>query len=286
MTVIVLDTNEPPLNVEYTFTYELEASDLSDAYLLMPTYQVGNTIKYAIRTMDYETEHPKLWITGTEISFDARVLNLGNPNALAEWKAGFIQSIYKSDRDAHYAGNLHRRFKLDTSFGPLMDGSAPPFYKTPKAFVGKEKVHVTMSDAPNFRVPVVYGPNNAQLQRTSGLDYFCTFLALARERDKSIVTLASAAWIIDWGGVFHGVNTQQPWQPTAAASFFQVGAIDRTPAVYLRMAGNPAHAPFSLLMTEAESFSKILDNGEWKKCGIHGDLDKAAVTTLQTWRTT
>src|SRR3546814_19238507 len=56
---------------------------------------------------------------------------------------------------------------------------------------------------------------------TSGQDEFSTYLALARESDKTIITLGAIAWTVDWTGVYqHGAT--QPWRPTGPEGFFNV----------------------------------------------------------------
>src|SRR3546814_4129046 len=88
----------------------------------------------------------------------------------------------------------------DLSFGPLTDGWSAPFYGPPEAFTG-QSVDLYEDDAPNFQLPLAFGPNTSMLEGTSGQDEFSTYLALARESDKTIITLGAIAWTVDWTGV-------------------------------------------------------------------------------------
>jgi hypothetical protein len=274
-----------PLTISYQMTYERRVSDLSDRYPNIPKWQVpGHKIGYTIRPRE-EWEEESLWITGTEIEFTAHVHNVGVPGQLDGWQAGFIQTIYRLERNGHYQNGVVRRLRLNTTFGPLTDGQAPPFYSDPEKFGPlRDSVHFNATDAPNFKLPLEYGPQHSLLLGTSGVEVFRTFLVLAREWDKSIVTLARLDWRIIWGGMYEHKNAE-PWRPHKAGEFFRVLLFDTNPKLYARLARNHMNVPFSLKMTEAEKFCQIWQDGKWMRCSMGGDVKDPEVATLDTWRT-
>jgi hypothetical protein len=274
-----------PLTISYRMAYNTRASDLSETYRSVPTcYVPGHDIAYTIRPEeDWEPE--SLWITGTEIEFTAHVNNEGVPGQLDGWQAGFIQTIYELTRNGEYENGSVRRLRLNTNLGPLTDGDAPPFYNDPQTFgPARDSVNLHATDAPNFKVPLEYGPPQSTLLRTKGRDVFRTFLVLARDRDRSIITLASVSWEINWGGLYQPGNAQF-WRPDAAANFLRVRRFDRNPMLYAQLSTNPQHVPFSLRMTEAEKFCQIWEYGNWMRCSMGGDVKDPEVPTLDTWRT-
>lgn len=274
-----------PLTISYGMSYDIRASPLARGYPTADKFKVpGHKITYAIRPKE-DWEPASLWITGQEIEFTAHVNNEGVTGQLDAWQAGFIQTIYTLERNGRYANGVERRLRLDNSFGALTDGTEPPFYAAPKAFgPGMDGVHLKASDAPNFRLPLKYGPQDALLSRTSGSEVFCTFLVLVREHDKSIIELARLDWDIDWGGVYQPTNWQR-WCPDDASKFLRVRLFDDNPKLYPTLAENHQHVPFSLRMTEAEKFCQLWQDGEWMRCSMGGDVKEPEVPTLDTWRT-
>ena len=317
---IPVDPTLPPLSLQYFLTYSLSPSNQAKGREGLQLYTVpGTRITYAISRPEEATgQRPppkertwaggatpsagtrsgtrflatratprtlpdRLWITGTKISFAGRILANAGQN-LGEWKAGLIQSIYKSERDARYQDGSVRRFRLNTAFGPLKDGEPnTPFYGGgPQE--GEDRIWmVNEEDAPNFKVPAQYGPNKSMLTETFGMDCFCTFLVLARERDKSIIELSRVRWQISWEGNFDPLG-RYPWSPTVSANFFKVEQ-SNNPTLYATLNRRPGHVPFSLHLAEAENFFEILENGEWKPCNAGGDTGKPGTRSLSSWRT-
>ena len=317
---IPVDPTLPPLSLQYSLTYNLSPSNQAKGREGLQLYTVpGTRITYAIsRPEEATVQRPppkertwaggatpsagtrsgtrflatratpttlpdRLWITGTKISFAGRILANAGQN-LGEWKAGLIQSIYKSERNARYQDGSVRRFRLNTAFGPLKDGEPnTPFYGGgPQE--GEDRIWmVHEEDAPNFKVPAQYGPNKSMLTETFAMDCFCTFLVLARERDKSIIELSRVRWQISWEGNFAPLG-RYPWSPTVSADFFKVEQ-SNNPTLYATLDRRPGHVPFSLHLAEAENFFEILENGEWKPCNAGGDTGKPGTRSLSSWRT-
>lgn len=226
-----------------------------------------------------------LWITGVKMFFEGRITALPPWKKFGDWKAGFIQSIYKSERHARYQDGSVRKFRMNTTWGPLKDGDADtPFYGNGTAARHGRTWTVTANDAPNFKVPMQFGPNQSRLTETYGNDCFCTFLVLARERDKSIIELSRVQWQISWEGRYDQLDKRNPWLPTNRANFLQVSE-SHAPKLYATLNRQPGHVPFSLQMAEAENFCEILENGEWKPCNPGGDTTKPGIRSLRSWRT-
>jgi hypothetical protein len=273
-----------PLVISSQLSFSTRVSDLTSGHRELVEREVpGHPIGYAIRPQEV-WEDKSLWITGTEIEFIGRVHNEGATGRLDGWTTGFIQSIYKLERNGHYDNKVVRELKLDTSFGPLTDGNAPPFYNDPKPFGPKrDSIKVEATDAPNFKLPLAYGPQHSLLKRTAGVDVFRTYLVLAREQDKSIVTLASIDWTISWDGEFE--HKGETWCPDDAANFLKVVGLDSNPQLYAQLGTNHMNVPFSLKMKEAEKFCQISKDGTWMRCSMGGDVKNPKVPNLDTWRT-
>jgi len=195
--LVQVDESEDPLRLEYWFKYDLQRSDYERQFPKVLCFTVPVGIGYAV--FPEETDKPaRLLITGKQISFEGSVIAYPE-ESLNGWKAGLVQTIYKAERNAHYQGGLDRKVRLNTPYGPLMDGRSAPFYGPPvEPHNGKFSVYE--DDEPNFEMPLKFGPNGADLERTSGEDHFCTFFVLAREQDKSIIELSRVRWRIVWDG--------------------------------------------------------------------------------------
>ena len=343
---ILVDQDAEPLVLEYQFAYTILRGDRDTGYHLAQKYTVPgyDKIGYAICPAE-ENKPARLWITGTKICFEGTIT--GKPEtSLQEWKAGLLQTIYKCERNAHYQRAVDqravdRKIRLSMVWGPLMDGRCAPFYGTPEK-LQNGKFRVAENDAPNFEMPLKFGPENLPLDKTSGEDCFCTFLVLVRVRDKSIIELSRISWTVSWGGTYSEVaessespipeidskstksksswvnikpQTPRPkhiverpvhaqmlsghktkhiysseaatkkhsWVPTDPANFLQVEQ-SNNPRLYRNLDMQPGHVPFSLLMTEAEAFREVLEEGDWKRGKLNGSTKDPAVRSLRSWR--
>jgi hypothetical protein len=281
--IISLGEGETALTLDYQMSIELVKSTMADQWPQIPKYVVpGTKIAYAIRPAE-EAKPRRLWITGTEIFFNATITNQGAQGALDEWQMGFIQSIYGSERNGHYAGGFDRLTRLNVEHGPLKDGNDDEiYYGSPVNLAGKSSGQHNESDAPNFELPLVFGPNDSALERTSGRDEFETRLALTRERDKSIVILKTVAWNIAWDGVYLE-GTTQPWTPSNPSQFFTT-SVDGQVTTYLNQKGKNQRLPFSLLMKEAEEFHEMKEEGGWTGYTPKGKKVGNRVLNLGDWR--
>ena len=322
---IQVDPNLPPLSLQYSFTYDLSPSDQAQGHHDFRLYTVPThtNITYAIKFAPVPAPVPApaaarginigrrvpppappapappapaefLWITGIKISFVGRIAASMGQN-LGDWKAGIIQSIYKSERNSRYQDGSVRKFRFNTAFGPLKDGEPKtPFYGKGPQKCTNGNWTVEEDDAPSFRVPAQFGPNNSKLTETFGMDCFCSFLVLAREGDKSIIELSRIKWQVNWDGDFdqhyplwnaHGVRDGAgKWSPRDNASFLEV-VQSNNPKLYATLNRQPVQVPFSLHMAEAENFSEILQNGQWTPCSAGGNTAKPGIRSLRSWRT-
>ncbi len=193
MATITFDGNKI-FKLVYEFTSRVMRSDYGEGRFsngwqkTVPGTQIAYVIVPAFTVKKKSTAQVKpgqLVITGKEIVFEGRISGVPRLD-LPNWKAGVLQTIYKSERIAHYEGGFNRIVSLNTNNGPLADqeeGDAP------FACDRKEPIRgtyiISTHDAPNFDMPLYAGLGNAKLQSTSGEDSFCTFLVLVREQDKS-----------------------------------------------------------------------------------------------------
>jgi hypothetical protein len=286
MATITFDGNKV-FKLVYQFTSRVVRSDYGEgrfsngwqktvpgtqiAYVIVPAFTVKKKLTAQVKP-------GQLVITGKEIVFEGRISGVPRLD-LPNWKAGVLQTIYKSERIARYEGGFNRIVRLNTNNGPLADqeeGDAP------FACDRKEPIRgtyiISTHDAPNFDMPLYAGLGNAKLQSTSGEDSFCTFLVLVREQDKSIIELSRISWKISWEGNFNWRDhkdwrEENPWSPRDVNAFFQVQQPQATGNLYEKIKFTP-YLPFSLKTTPAAEFRDIFEGGKWTRTGVQ---------TLDTW---
>ena len=235
---------------------------------------------YSIRPVEGKRLAESLWIHVREISFTGRINVVDG--WMPGWKAGIIQSIYKSERNGHYENGAGRLFRLNTGFGPLKDGMEDElFYVNTAKDLKPGLTTVSGGDEPNFELPLVMNGN--KLLRTEGEDQFCSFLAIARESDKSVVILSSIAWDISWDGQFTFAN--RTWVESRPGGAFVADQAVLRETAYLNLKENlaPADTPFSLFNAEAETFAEIDTGGQWLPCSMSGNIKKAQPVVLNNW---
>lgn len=275
------------ITVTYTFTRTLSRSAHTESYKTYTQRTAPGDIAYTVRNDDWRGSDRILWIAGKTIAFHATLTVAGPAQARGEWQAGLLQSIVRSERNGHYQDGTSRLFKLNTAYGPLSDtrfsdepGKAP-FYGDPRP-LSAAAVILEEDDSPNFEVPLLRGAS--RLARTSGEDVFSTYLALTRERDKSVVVLSRVDWRIDWGGtVAYDLAGNPVWTPTDGSRFLLTEGPVNTVAEYMNLRATHQPTPFSLRTKEAEAFALIRTANGWEKCGLKGDTDKAQPAHLRTW---
>jgi hypothetical protein len=305
--MIRVDPDLPSVGLEYFFNYNLEQSDQAKGqseyriYKVPPDYKITYAIKFPPPPIAASTSRPApkfrgmmgqraplgpaefLWILGLKICFDGRITAYTRQD-LGDWQAGLIQSIYESERNSRYTDGSVRQFRMNTAFGPVKDGDAgSPFYGDGPHKLKHTGWVVKEDDAPNFKVPAQFGPNNSTLTETFGMDCFCTFLVLVRERDKSIIELSRIKWQINWDGVYDpGKADPGKWSPKNGANFLEVEHSDN-PKLYATLNRQPGHVPFSLNLAEQEEFCEILEGGKWKSCNEEGNTTMPGKISLTSW---
>jgi hypothetical protein len=238
--------------------------------------------------------HDVLWLISSSVYFTGTVTATGGTDAeMKEWQAGIIQSIPQSERGAEYAEGRVKKVRFDTQFGAVKDGqknslfyeSVEVFTKTPS---GTYTARVQDSDMPNFDVPLQFSgdvgnPFRAPLhglERTTGLDEFLSFFAIANARTHTIVTLGSCRWTMDWAGTFRAPAT---WTPVGNP--FTLNATVDQAVVYPNLTTATAvNLPFSIFSEEAERALQIWDStqGKWRGCKRNGEFTEGA-RNLSRW---
>lgn len=233
-----------------------------------------------------------LWLLSPEMDFTGSVIASGNLAEIDQWQIGFIQTITRSERIAHYQGGRTWHMKLDMAFGPLKDGQKDGlFYLTTDRFKVEgalARANVRDQDAPNQPFPTTYSgdPNNpvgagaGALLRTDGGDTFTTWLAATHHVSRSVVLLASSAWTVSWAGTFDALT--RIWTPGAAA--MNAHAESDVAAVHADLS-NPGHppVPFSMFMAEAEDSKQIDGPGGFRDCDGHGLPQLRGGANLTRW---
>jgi hypothetical protein len=222
------------------------------------------------------------------VTFDATVYSGGPLEVRREWQVGLLQSIVESTRTASYDNGVTRRFRLDTSSGPLSDcftEHAPFFGEDGPESLVQYPARVDAQDDPSFWMPLEFKGSHAEAQplvSTSGQDRFCTFLVIARERDKSVVVLTRLDWAVSWNGTFKKGEWGLPDEWAAAGEMFTAAEVSR-PEDFTNLRGQPRLTPFSLRMVNAEAFARIDGGAGWTPCDYRGNTANAAPTNLSTW---
>lgn len=129
----------------------------------------------------------------------------------ADWETGFLQTVYASERDAHYvnaAGNLYRtRRDYDTTL-PVRDGDAGilPWYgnETKSIFTSAHSnANPSMSDTPATRPPWLADDGVGQLKAGTGLDHFTSWMIARQMSTGNIVYFNWADWQVDYTATFN-----------------------------------------------------------------------------------
>lgn len=241
---------------------------------------------YILQPAEYNRED-SLLITGKEITITARVTGLELSEEVAkQWQIGFTQTILRSNRTATYESGLTRNFRLDTSSGSLKDGDEDSLFYPSTEEELKTGTSCILDDAPNFFVPLCY--KDKKLISTSGCDEFITYCVLVHEKTKSIISLYSINWIVNWDGLFKWSSQDDAplmshqWIRTPSSEAMEIKSIKHEINNYVDLRNLPQITPFSLKCDEAEKYFEIETDSGWKSCNSKGK-EKNYVRTANEW---
>ena len=279
-------SDEIDISLFHDIDCTLETSDLGDAWHGEHKHKKAGDAAYVIRPQresKKKVNPPALWITGQRICLKAHVEDKSETGRLVGWTAGFVQSIQESTRNAHYDNGEMRKIRLNTAAGPLKDGQEDSIFYTDGKMVSKKSFNIRMDDAPNFEMPLAYGPTRAKLATTSGCDKFSSFPVLVKGR--VIVALARVDWEVNWAGTVkwpsNGEHGGIEWQPNG--TFLSYRYASQNAQVFGDVGASDCRTPFSLDLNEAENYCEMLEDGEWKPSTMNGGQRKNTVAA-RIWK--
>lgn len=282
-------SDEIDISLLHDIDCTLTTSDLGDGWRGGHKHKKAGEAAYVIRPRresDNKTKPPKppaLWITGQCVYLKAHIEDRSETGNLVGWKAGFVQSIRESTRNAHYDNGEVRKIRLDTTAGSLKDGQEDSIFYTDEKMVSKKSFNIRMDDAPNFEMPLEYGLTRAKLAATSGCDKFSSFPVLVKGR--VIIALARVDWEVNWAGTVkwpsNGEHGGIEWQPNG--TFLSYHYESRNAQVFGDVSASGCRTPFSLDLNEAENYCEMLEDGEWKPCTMGGGKRKNTAAT-RIWK--
>ena len=288
MPIVLIDTGDgtAPLSLMFTLSWTSRISELGGSWLGDHIHKtvLGEELSYTLRP-PMKGRGESLWITGRTMDISGRITNQGRGGELRGWSAGFIQTIHRCERNAHYEDGLNRSIRLNTS-ACLKDGDdGTIFYPdTEQAFDDHEMLEIDLEDSPNFETPMKYSSKGERLLETSGSDEFCSHLVMVR--NKTIIDLAKVRWVISWQGDVSWTDDDYRrvvWKPRQPENYLTVEVFQNL-ALYADLDKSQIHTPFSLDLNQAEDYCEIQDGGEWKRCNFKGDQHKGKNPPCRSWR--
>jgi hypothetical protein len=142
-----------------------------------------------------------------------KVTITGDPDEVAQYEVGFLQTVYESNRDFYYAnatetsGKGAKKMTDYTKSQPGRDGDTgfEPWYGAETVFPFAKKAADTqstrMDDTPSSGNPWIqtFGKSTQYLVKTGGKDDFVSWLAVRNKRTKAVTLLNNASWNLDYG---------------------------------------------------------------------------------------
>jgi len=136
----------------------------------------------------------------------------GDPDEVAQYEVGFLQTVYESNRDFYYSsaaqpsGKGAKKMTDYTKTQPGRDGDTgfEPWYGPETVFPYAKKASDTqstrMDDTPSSNNVWVkdFGKGPQYLVKTGGKDTFVSWLAVRNKRTKAVTELNNADWNVDY----------------------------------------------------------------------------------------
>jgi hypothetical protein len=228
--------------------------------------------------------------------FTARVMASGSAE---HWKAGFLQAVTESHWEARYSNNKVLRWRLNTTRGPLKDGNdESSIFMTPEQPFpapddqGRQTLAVRACDSPALLFFKEYsgdpfhptsqvgGEGHGKLIRTEGKTVLHTYLAVANDRRKSVVTLGKHCWTLAWDGTLD--FDACTWQSDDIARFLSEEGHDEV-ACYENLTA-ASTTPFSLFLETAIKSWEVETADGWVQCkDCLPELDPPGRPTCDRW---
>lgn len=136
----------------------------------------------------------------------------GDPDEVAQYELGFLQTVFESNRDFYYAnatetpGKGAKKMTDYTKTQPGRDGDTgfEPWYGAETVFpfnkAASDTQSTRMDDTPSSGNPWIqtFGKSTQYLVKTGGRDTFASWLAVRNKRTKAVTLLNNADWNVDY----------------------------------------------------------------------------------------